>query len=203
MSLILLPFNYLSAQNVSDIPDKSIRFHIGSARLGTGDIKGIVQSIEFEKYFRRKLSWSAEIGSSVHSSSFPEFVTIADGQKIDMSYRYTIAGLQLSGKAGYSFIRTNKSNFGLKVGALLRYQSSSLADEVATYYPGGTGLPFPALTLTNSEPQNTYALGGSFQLFYNYAIRQNILLGLNTGFQADTNGDTMFPQLCLTIGYRF
>ena len=203
MSLILLSFNYLSAQNVSDIPDKSIRFHIGSARLGTGNIRGIVQSIEFEKYFRRKLSWSAEIGSSVHSSSFPEFAIMPDGEKIYISYRYTVAGLQLSGKGGYSFIRTNKSNFGLKIGALLRYQSSSLSNEVTTLYPAGSGLQYPVLIVINTEPQNTYAFGGSFQIFYNYAIKQKILLGLNTGFQADTNGDTMFPQLCLTIGYRF
>lgn len=200
---IIFTFQQVSAQSNLPFPNESLKLNIGRGKLGTGDIQGLMFGVEYEKYFQRKLSWSIEIGTTIHDGYDLLLVTEADGKVRDLSYRYTAAGAQLVGKIGYNFIKTKNLDFGIKIGGLFRYQSSSVADDVTMIFPIATGLQIPIFINEHTSPQRTYSVGGITQLFASYTIKQKIILGLTTGFQADTNGDTIFPQLSFTIGRRF
>jgi hypothetical protein len=158
---------------------------------------------EFEKYFSKKLAWSAEVGTTIHDGDDLLLITDTNGKREDLSYRYTTAGLQVTGKIGFNFVKTKKVDFGIRFGGLFRYQSSSLADDITILFPLATGLNTPVLVVRHRSPQRTYSLGAMSQLFASYSIKQKIIVGLTTGLQLDTNGDTIFPQLSLTIGRRF
>lgn len=200
---LIVSFQSLRAQTITEFPNRTLKLNVGRGKLGTGDIQGIMFSMEYEKYFRRKLAWSAEIGTTIHDGSDLFLVTEASGRIHDLSYRYTTAGVQLVGKIGYNFIKTKKIDIGIRFGGLFRYQSSSLADDITIIFPVVTGLPLPVSIIEHISPQRTYSVGGTSQLFASYAINQKIVLGLTTGLQLDTNGDTIFPQLSFTIGRRF
>ena len=111
--------------------------------------------------------------------------------------------LSLLVKIGYNFVKTKNLDFGVRLGVLFRYQSSSVPDDVTMIFPIATGLPVPIFINENMSPQRTYSVGAMSQLFASYIIQQKIILGLTTGLQLDTNGDTIFPQLAFTIGRRF
>ncbi|GLU51022.1 hypothetical protein Dfri01_04830 [Dyadobacter frigoris] len=185
------------------LPTQSLKLNIGRGKLGTGDIQGLMLGVEYERYFQKRLSWSTELGMTIHDGSDLLLVTEASGEVHDLSYRYTTAGAQLVGKIGYYFLRTKNWDMGVRIGGLFRYQSSSVPDDVTMLFPIATGLPVPIFINENTSPQRTYSVGGISQLFVSYTIKQKILLGLTTGLQLDTNGDTIFPQLSFTIGRRF
>ncbi|WP_025762630.1 hypothetical protein [Dyadobacter tibetensis] len=191
------------SQNAPLIPNESLRFNIGRGRHGTGDVQGLVLGVEYEKYFRKKLSWSTEIGTTIHDGSDLLLVTEDNGEVHDLSYRYTTAGAQLVGKIGYHFLQKTNWDLGIRVGGFFRYQSSSVPDDLTMLFPIATGLPVPIFITEHITPQRTYSVGGLSQLFASYSIKQKIILGLTTGLQLDTNGDTIFPQLSFTIGRRF
>lgn len=202
---LLLAFLAIVTQSLRAqmLPNQALKLNIGRAKLGTGDIQGLMLGVEYEKFFQRKLSWSAELGMTIHDGSDLLLVTEATGKVHDLSYRYTTAGAQLAGKIGYHFLRTEKWNFGVRIGGLFRYQSSSVPDDMTTLFPIATGLPVPVFIGEHTSSQKTYSVGAVSQLFAGYTIRQKIILGITTGLQLDTNGDTMFPQLLLTVGRRF
>lgn len=185
------------------VSNQAIKLNAGRGKLGTGDIQGLMLGVEYERYFQKRLSWSTELGMTIHDGSDLFLVTEANGKVEDLSYRYTTAGVQLAGKIGYNFLKTEKLDFGIRVGGIFRYQSSSLADDITILYPSLTGLNLPVSIIRHTTPQRTYSLGGISQLFVSYTIKQKIILGLVTGLQLDTNGDTIFPQLSFTIGRRF
>ncbi|TKT93765.1 hypothetical protein [Dyadobacter frigoris] len=191
------------SQNTRLLPTQSLKLNIGRGKLGTGDIQGLMLGVEYERYFQKRLSWSTELGMTIHDGSDLLLVTEASGEVHDLSYRYTTAGAQLVGKIGYYFLRTKNWDMGVRIGGLFRYQSSSVPDDVTMLFPIATGLPVPIFINENTSPQRTYSVGGISQLFVSYTIKQKILLGLTTGLQLDTNGDTIFPQLSFTIGRRF
>ncbi|WP_188932876.1 hypothetical protein [Dyadobacter endophyticus] len=180
-----------------------MRASFGFSGHGTGDLNGVIQGFEFEKYIRKRLLWSIEAGSSIHNGEYPEAYVDQNQKKHDISYRYTVAGIQLAGIAGYSFVRSEYITLGIKTGVLFRYQSSSMPNSLATYYPAGTGLPFPVMLAENTTPQSTYSLGGLIRLFMNYSPNRKISFGLHTGLQGDTNGDVLFPQFAFCIGRSF
>ncbi|MHA4737358.1 hypothetical protein [Dyadobacter sp. MSC1_007] len=193
----------VNAQGVDIHPVRSVKATLGVARHGSGDIKGIIQGFEFEKYFRKRVSWSVEAGSSIHNGRYPQTYIDEKQKEHDISYRYTVAGFQVAGTIGYCLARSKSLNFGIKAGALFRYQSSSAPSSLATYFPAGTNLSFPVMLIENVEPQNTYSPGGVIRLFFNYTPNNKYLFGLNTGFQADTNGDILFPQFAAFVGRSF
>lgn len=165
-------------------------------------MRGIIFITEYTNYFNKHLSWAIALGGTIHDGSMPLFFSDQDGNSIDGSIRYTTAGVQTSSHLGYSFIRTSRHELAVKVGALLRYQSSSYYDQVGVYYPLATGFFIPVTTFENKTPQKTYAFGGSSQISYNYTISRAISFGIQAGFQTDTNGDTI-TQVAFTIGKRF
>lgn len=201
--LIVLFIIAVQTANSQTLPDQSVKINIGRGRHGTGDVQGLLLGVEYERYFQKRLSWLTELGMTIHDGSDLLLVTEANGEVHDLSYRSTTAGAQLVGKIGYHFLQTKNWDMGIRIGGLLRYQSSSVPNNRTTIFPIVTGLPLPVYITEHTSPQRTYSVGGMSQLFANYTIKQKIILGLTTGLQLDTNGDTIFPQLSFTIGRRF
>jgi len=198
-------FTHISvAQTRSPDLSRSIAFNAGFTKHGTGDMRGIMFGFSYEKKFRPQLAWGVELGTTIHDGSYGLLVNYNGQEPVDMSYRFTVAGAQLVGRVGYDFIRSPRIDLGLRLGALVRYQSSSLPNQLSTYFPGpGSQFPFPVYLAVQSEPQRTVSLGAQSQLFLNYNVGRKMFVGASAGLQLDTNGDTMFPQLLVSVGRRF
>jgi hypothetical protein len=169
--------------------NKSFQFEVGTSFNGSGDIKGYAINSEFNNYFKKKLSYSIGLGATVHDGEYSFY----NGNNSYSKLNYTVGGLQASGKLGYSFIRTNKSDFGVRLGTILRFQSTS-SDNIQNNY----GIVY----IDNYEPLRRFSIGAITDLYYNYNINQKLFIGICGTFQIDSNGDTI-RQFFLTCGMRF
>lgn len=203
LSVIFLIHVNTFGQGIQSMPNRIFSTNIGLGKLGTGDKYGFMIGMEYEKQFRPKLSWSTELTTTIHDGYDLLVIEQSNGLKQDMSYRYTTAGVQLAGKLGYHFLRTKIADYGVKLGVLARYQSSSLANDREVIFPISTGYPFPVRILRNNDPQRTIAAGAILQAFTRYTFKKNITLGASIGLQIDTNQDVIFPAWALMIGKRF
>ena len=202
--LVILSITICSLFAQENMKPAQIKIVFGRSIHGTGDMGGLAFSTEFQKFFKPRLTWSLSLDGSIHSRDFPIFFNSATNpnQIIDGSIRSTTAGVQVAGHLGYNILKSKQQDFQCRIGALLRYQSSSYYDGVQVLYPPLTGLPIPVNVFDNTTPQNTYAVGGSIQLLYNYTLKNDLTIGPLVGFQIDTNGDAL-SQISLTIGKRF
>jgi hypothetical protein len=180
---------------------KLLQLSAGTNFNGSGDSFGFSFFTEYSKKFKKKLTWAASVGGTINDGS--NFLLYEDPQGLqnDGSLRYTIGGFQAATHVGYSFIGTKIHDFQVRLGSVIRYQSSSFS-RAGIDYPPNTGLPYPVYYIMNDGPQRTLALGGSGQLVYNFTLKNNICLGVLAGLQFDTQGDTI-SQLMFTIGKRF
>ncbi|MFV8269227.1 hypothetical protein ACNQGP_04725 [Flavobacterium sp. GT2N3] len=205
-SLVLLLFFFpalLCAQDTTTLLNKSLQIEMGTGLHGSGDLAGLTLNTSYTHYFRKKVSYTVEVGTSIHYGSSALYYTDKSGKNIDGSYRFTTAGIQLAGKIGLSVFRNKKNDLGLRLGPLVRYQSSSTPDDINTVFPiAGTGFDVPISFVSNESPQNTLSIGGVFQLFYNYSISNKIYIGPSAGFQIDSNGDTI-TNISLACGMKF
>ena len=193
----------LCAQDNTALLNKSIQVDMGTGLHGSGDLAGLTLNTSYTHYFRKKVSYTVEVGTSIHYGSSALYYTDKSGKNIDGSYRFTTAGIQLAGKIGLSVFRNKKNDLGLRLGPLVRYQSSSIPDSISTLFPAaGTGFDVPISFVSNESPQNTLSIGGVFQLFYNYSISNKIYIGPSAGFQIDSNGDTI-TNISLACGMKF
>lgn len=193
----------LSAQNTTTLLDKYLQIDIGTGMHGSGDLGGFTFNTSYTNYFRKKIFYTLEVGTSINYGASSLFYVNSSGKTFDSSYRYTTAGIQLVGKIGLSFFRNKKNDLGLRIGPLVRFQSSSVPDGVSTLFPAaGTGFDMPVSFFDYVTPQNTLAIGGVFQLFYNYSISNKIYIGPSAGFQSDSNGDTI-TNISLACGMKF
>ncbi len=201
--LFLFLFIYTSVNAQKNIQDlkKSVQLDIGFGKHGTGDINGLNINSEYKRFFSKNLSISFGLGATLHDGAFPILYSDGNGNLIDASYRYTTGGIQLTSKVGISFIKSTINDFGLQVGPILRYQSSSYFDEINVLYPAATGLPMPVIAIINKSPQKTLSVGGISQFYYNYTIKSNVFVGLSAAIQIDTNGD-LINQLAVSCGLR-
>jgi hypothetical protein len=190
-------------QGMQELPERTFSANLGAGKNGTGDLYGLIVGFEYEQQFRPKLSWSTELAMTIHDGEDQLFVQIDGFPRENMSYRFTTAGMQLAGKIGYHALRTKNADYGIKLGVAARYQSTSLADDREILFPALTGYPVPLRILRNTEPQRTIAAVAITQLFARYTFRKNIVVGVLTGLQLDTNGDVIFPQFSFTLGKRF
>lgn len=200
----LLPLLFFSIQSFSQvtIPKNQIELIAGRSVHGSGDSRGLNFSVEYSKYFKKRLIWSASIGGTIHDGVFPLFYEYPSGVQNDGSIQYTTAGLQILTHLGYNFFNSAKNELLFRLGSVLRYQSSSYWDAVTVLYPPLTGLPYPVVVFENSLPQRTFAIGGTTQIKYSYTTKRKISFGMLAGFQFDTNGDNI-SHISLTIGKRF
>lgn len=196
LTFAILLFNKSQAQK------QQIQLSIGQSFNGTGDTRGLNFATEYNKYFKKKLSWSAALGGTIHDGFFPIFYEYPSGRHNDGSVRYTIAGFQATSHISYNFLNSLQHEFLFRIGTVLRYQSSSYWDVVTVLYTPITGIPYPVVVFENTTPQKTVAIGGSTQISYAYTIQQKISIGFVAGFQFDTQGDNI-SQVSLTIGRRF
>lgn len=173
----------------------------GRSTHGTGDMVGVSQRVTYGQYFRKKLFWFSAIGADIHDGENLITTTQEDGTVLDHSFRYTSGAIQITGGAGWSFLRTRKSELGVKVSGILRYQSSSYFDELAIIYDPKNIGPYPATFILNTSPQRTYAIGTGPEAFYQQVIFKSIFAGLSAGFQVDTNGDVL-TNISLSIGKK-
>jgi hypothetical protein len=203
-------FSLVQAQNRFETFKNHYSIEVGQSKSGTGDQGGIFIANVFTKQFRTKSYYSISLAASIHQDKGALLYTAANGERVDGTLRQITAGIQLSGNYGFSIIKSTKHDIGFSAGAVLRYQTTSINDEVTGFYPSLNGYgpgffenyPYALLSIVNTEPQETIAIGPTLNLFYNYNISKRILIGIIPGFQFDTNGDT-FKNISLKTGYRF
>ncbi|MCF0075193.1 hypothetical protein LZD49_32220 [Dyadobacter sp. CY261] len=191
------------SQSIQAIPSQIFSSNLGLVKLGTGDSYGLMIGMEYERQFRPRFLWSTELATTIHDGADILKVKLDNLPEQDLSYRYTIAAIQIAGKIGYYFLRTNQFEIGGKAGLLARYQSSSLADDREVLFPALTGYPLPLRINRNTEPQRTFSGGVTLQIFARHNLKNNWTIGATTGLQLDTNGDVIFPQFLISIGKRF
>ena len=183
---------------------ESVQLVAGYSRHGSGDMNGIVFGVEYTRHFTKKFSLNYNIRATINDSKDEIIINnTAAGTSTDASVRFTTAGVQLGVNAGLNIISSGRSEFILRLGGFLRYQSASNgSDGYSVYYPAATGIPTVLIEYNNKTPQETFAFGGLFQLQYNFILKSKIFLGVIAGFQTDTNGDAI-PQITLAIGKIF
>ena len=191
--------NYSEAQEKANVPEKHLSLTIGKSKHGSGDLDGVMISIGYSKKLSKHFSWHAGLTSTLHDGKFPVIYTIpGTNNTIDGSYRYTTGGFQGSFLIGHDFLKTIKHRLDLRLGGILRYQSSSYYDVITVFYPPSTGLLVPVIVLENTTPQRTFAVGAIGEVFYGYQISPKLMLGASAGLQIDSNGDTM-RQLGISV----
>ncbi|QNA43773.1 hypothetical protein [Lacibacter sediminis] len=202
LTLLFATFISLLSNAQHTLPQRHLQLYAGPSLNGTGDVIGFAYDSEFGKYFNKKSSWFVGIGGTIHDKQWPIFYTDQQGNEVDASVRGTIAGVQIAGLYGYSIVRSEVHELLLKIGPILRYQSTSYWDELGVYPPAGTGFPIPLVSFFNTSPQRTLAIGGNVGFVYNYTISKKISIGVLAELQLDTNGDTI-SQCLLSVGRRF
>lgn len=202
IGILLLSMCANAVAQTTDIAfsNKFVAISGGRSTHGTGDMVGVSQRVTYGQYFRKKLFWFSTIGADIHDGKYLS-TTIQDGTVLDHSFRYTSGAIQITGGAGWSFLRTSKSELGIKVSGVLRYQSSSYFDELAIIYDPKNIGPYPATFILNTSPQRTYAVGVGPEAFYQQTIFKSIFVGLSAGFQVDTNGDVL-TNISLSVGKK-
>lgn len=173
----------------------------GRSTHGTGDMKGVSQKIAYGKYFKKRLLWFSSVGADIHDGKFEVTRIGENGETTDHSFRYTSGAFQLTGGVGFSFLRNSRSDLGIKIGGILRYQSSSFYDNLSILFDPERIGPYPATFIFNTSPQRTYSAGVGPEAFYQQTIFRSIFAGLSAGFQVDTNGDVL-TNMALSIGKR-
>jgi hypothetical protein len=198
----LLISKFLSAQS-NPILTNQLNLSFGKSKHFSGDIPGIVFTTEYSKKIKKLLSYSIGLSGTIHDGEDRLFFNApVNGELINGSIRYVTSGVQIAGHLGYHFINTKRSDLQFKLGPLIRYQSSSLANVTTVIYPIVTGLPIPVIYFGHYEPQKMLMVGGSMQLRYDYTINRKITLGIFGGFQIDSNEDNI-AQVSLSVGRRF
>jgi hypothetical protein len=173
----------------------------GISKHGTGDMSGYAIAIDYKRYLRQRTSISIGLATTIHDGVSLLLYTDPNNNPVDGSFRYGSSGIQLSARAGYSFVRSKRHTLEIQIGALVRYQTSSTYDERSTFFPALTGYPVPLSYLVHLEKQQIVSLGGigAFQYQYHFASGDHI--GFRSSLQTDTNGDVI-SMVSLLFGYR-
>ena len=179
-TLLVSLFSYSQKKDSNGSQITSV--HFGRSKHYSGDIPGIMFNVEYCKYLKRRMSWIIGLGSTIHDGARELFFNDLNGNPVDGSIRYTVAGFQLSSHLGYDFLKSDSHNFLVRIGPVFRYQSSSLYDDLTIYYPAGTGLPIPVIVFNNTEPQKTFTVGLSGQISYSYFITDRVMIGAIAGY---------------------
>lgn len=190
----------VAAQEGKALNNEFVMLSFGRSKHGSGDIRGFSFATEYTRYFKKKLSWSVSIGTTVHDGEDILFYEMA-GQMQNGSIRYTTAGVQGLFGMGYSIIQRSRSEVKVNLNTLLRYQTSSYSGR-GIYFPGATGLPFPVVQFHHWSPARTFTLGASLSGGYHYTFDKGVMLGVSGAFQTDLNGDVL-SHTSFSIGKRF
>jgi hypothetical protein len=201
MLVIGMSFDAAAQTSAAESSSRFISLSGGRSTHGTGDMKGVSQKVTYGKFFRKKLYWFSAIGADIHDGEYFISTTQPDGRVLDHSFRYTSGAIQITGGAGWCFVKTNRTEAGINVGGFLRYQSSSYFDQLSIVFDPQRIGPYPATFILNTSPQRTYSVGAGPEAFYRQTIFKSIFAGLSAGFQVDTNGDVL-TNISISVGKR-
>ena len=189
---LLIIFTSLNIYSQNDKYSYSISGEFGLNQHGTGDIKGFTYGLKFNKFLNKRFDLIIGFEGNLNDNRDEIFIwEDPDGNTYDSTPHNVIAGIQLSGGVGFNIINSSRNKFGLNPSIFARYQADSMFNTTITDYPILTGYPVPIRTYIREEPGNAWSAGVLLRLYYNYKINGKYLLGINPGFQYDTNEDTM------------
>lgn len=195
-------FSYGQDAIENDLPE-SLVFNFGRSKHGTGDIPGYQYGITYSQNFSKRAYYSIGFEGSLHDrKQIPFFYENPDGSITNSTLNDVTGGFQLVGGIGYNFIASTHHNFGLGIGVLGRYQSTSINYVQETLFPALTQFPIPIRIISNDDKQRTITLGGVLKVNYYYKFTNNWLLGTTAAFQTDTRGDTL-PYITIGFGKQF
>ncbi len=181
----------------------TLEFSFGWAKHGTGDIGGFIYGAQYQQSFGEKIYWVVGFEGTFHDDpNGNQLFFEVEGERFDSTIRFVTAGMQLVTGIKYNFFENKESTFGVYALPVFRYQATSINDLIDIEFPVITGLPVPVRIILNEEPSRTFSVGGAIRLNYNHTFKKGLYLGILTGFQADTNGDTVI-NAGLTFGKRF
>jgi hypothetical protein len=158
---ILLNFFSATAQK------KQLQMLAGPSKHGSGDLRGFYYGFNYSNYFKQKISWQISVEGDLYDGSLPLYFEMPVGNRVDGSYRYSIAGVQLGYNLRYSFLKNKNHEALISAGAIIRYQSSSASDAINVLYPILTNLPIPVIYFQNETRQRTIAIGAYPKIEYN------------------------------------
>lgn len=196
--LLLFSSSYFYGQE----SDNSLTAEFGMNMHGSGDIKGLQYGARYNHFLSKRFDFILSFEANLNDSRDNLFIwNDPDGNEYDSTLHDVIAGMQLNLGVGLNILNTQKHQLGVNPSILFRYQATSIMGTTITDYPPITGYPVPIRYLIREEPGNTYAVGGSIRLFYNYKLSAKYFIGINPGFQLDSNGDTILFST-LSFGIR-
>ena len=181
-------------QTTEELPQNSIHLAAGLSEHGTDFVNGFAMTVEYNHYFRKKLSWSGGVGSTLHDGSTGVYF-LNNNVERNGSVRFTTGGVQTWLRLGYSFILTSHHNLQIELGPLFRYQTTSNPEIIGL-------LLNPDIYFTAPLRARSYSLGGIGSISYAYTFKNNIFLRLQACLQYDTNEDAL-NMFGLGIGKRF
>ena len=185
------------------LKDNTLLFYGGIGIHGSGDIPGFSYGFVFEQTFSPNWLWSLSFDGNLNDSEQLPFVYEDQrGNIVNSTLHDVTSGVQVTSGIGYRFINEPKHRFALHPGVFVRYQATSLNDELEILYPGLTGYPIPIRIIENYNDNSTWAVGGLMRFQYDYLIKTKYLLGIQIAWQIDTNGDAI-SHLALRFGYTF
>ena len=199
--LLLVSFCALSQVNKAIPASQQISLGGGRSFHGSGDMRGLLFSVEYGKYVRKRWELSGGFSSTIHSNETLLLLNYPNAETIDASYRSTTAGLQFNTILSFAPVRTKHHEVKVGGGGILRYQSDSYSSN-GIYFPPANNFPEPFFTFRNNSKQNTFNAGYNVQVGYTYTFKNNILLGIKAGFQNDTNADVL-TNYGIQLGKRF
>lgn len=169
---------------------------------GTGDMKGYQYGLRYNHFLSKSFDFIIAFEANLNDHSDKLFIwEDPDGNEYDSTLHDVLAGMQLNFGIGINLFNTQRHQFGLNPSIFFRYQADSQVDTIITDFPPITGYPVPIRYLIRESPGNTYAAGGSVRFFYNYKFSSKYFVGINPGFQLDSNEDTILFST-LSFGIR-
>jgi hypothetical protein len=187
------------AQTDTTLPVNSFQLIPALSLNSTDYVSGFAIAIEYNHYFRKKLSWSVGLTSTVHDGSIPVqyYPPTLVGPSVAKAGRayYTTSGLQTNFSLGYGILRTPHHNLQVQLGPMIRFQTSSNPDRE------GLNLS-PYVYFEKLQNYRTLSYGGILQLSYSYTFQNNLYVLAQAGLHYDSNDDG-FNMFGLGIGKRF
>jgi hypothetical protein len=185
VSVVALVFLFLQAyaQPSADLPGNSLQFHLGVSQHGTDNVAGASFSAEYSHYFRRKVSVTGFVGTTIHDGKSLVNYWNSDGEIDETEVNFTTAGLQSGITLGYDLLSGHRHCLQGSLGILIRYQTTSNPDIIGL----ATTFPYPEYEF----PARSVSLGGVTALTYTYTFGNGCFFGVRGWLQYDSNDDAI------------
>jgi len=191
------------SEETPELKKRSVQMSGDYCDHSDGGMKGASVASEYTHYFTKRLSLGFNLRATIHNDKYPVPYDVG-GSTVDGSIRVTTAGIQLGATGGFSLINIPRHEFRISLGPFVRYESDSNGEDgYAVYFPSQTGVNAYLVAYDNHTPQETVSFGVIIQAQYNYTFRNNLFLGVQSGYQTDTQDDQIFHMIGIAVGKRF